>query len=500
MQRRTLLRSLTAGAAALAADALAPGSRLGQRALAAAPPDAPRVPEAQRVQSVLEVFLCGGVSQYESFYCVPEHGLSDNTHWHLFGNSSELAAALETCGISEPALEPFAEDALGQVVHLGPFVTPIRRRPDLIQRLRVSVTRHDLAPHEAAIPLALSGRPLGSPRVAGLGAHIAQHFSGAGSDPGGTLAYVLTSSSMNSVFIDNLRALTATGMYSALARPLEIQVDGPSEFVERLSRPAVGELAAKVDGLVAAYADAYASELSWPATGELVRAPRFGDFRAASAAMARVTALRESFDAASFLPAAGTSCGETVALDSVGMQLGLAARLLTQKNDPARYVCVVDTGFVPNSNGGGAYDSHTDNVGIQAKNLTHTLTHLARWIRAPGEAAPDKIDLDSTLIVLTTEFGRTPHAESVSGRNHWPYGYAQAFLGGPIRSPAVSGAWDATARATVAATPAESRIAALLALGIWPFGPEAFNVADVPGAASEAEAARKVLHEQLGIS
>src|SRR5690606_21572892 len=138
-----------------------PAIRSGQRALAAAPPDTPLVPESLQAKSVLELFLCGGVSQYESFYCVPEHGLSDNTHWHLFGNSSELAAALESCGISEPALEPFAEDALGQVVHLGPFVAPLRRRADLIQRLRVSITRHDLAPHEAAIPLALSGRPLG---------------------------------------------------------------------------------------------------------------------------------------------------------------------------------------------------------------------------------------------------------------------------------------------------------------------------------------------------
>ena len=498
MRRRTLLRTLGAGAAALTADALAPARRLGQRAFAA-PAPAALVPESLRAERVLEVFLCGGVSQYESFYCVPEHGKSDNTHWHLFESSSELALALETCGISEPALEPFAEDALGQVVHLGPFAAPLRRRSDLIQRLRVNVTQHDLAPHEAAIPLALSGRSLGSPRVAGLGAHIQQHFAGDGAS-GAPLSYVLTSSSMNTVFIDNLRALTATGSYSALARPLELQVDGATEFIQRLERPAVGTSRAQVDGLVAAYADLYAAELTWPASAASVRAPRVADFRAASAAMAQAATLRETFDAALFLPQAGTSCGDTVAVDSVRMQLGLAARLLTHPSRPARYVCVVDTGFVPNTNGGGAYDSHSDNVSIQARNLTHTLAELAQWIRAPGETAPDKIDLDSTLVVLTTEFGRTPHAEGVTGRNHWPYGYAQAFLGGPIRTPGVSGACDGSARGVAAATPAESRIAALLALGIWPFGPEGFNVADVPGAPSEAEAARKVLSAQLGIA
>jgi hypothetical protein len=64
----------------------------------------------------------------------------------------------------------------------------------------------------------------------------------------------------------------------------------------------------------------------------------------------------------------------------------------------------------------------------------------------------------------------------------------------------VSGACDASARAVVAATPAQTRIAALLALGIWPFAPAAFNVADVPGAATEEQAALSVLSEQLGVS
>jgi hypothetical protein len=246
---------------------------------------------------------------------------------------------------------------------------------------------------------------------------------------------VLTTSSLNTVFIDNLRALTATGSHSALARPLELQVDGAEEFIHRLSRPGVGAQSAPVDALVAQYADAFAAELSWPGSAQPVRAPRFRDFSASSAMMGSVATLRETFDSASFQPLPGTSCGQTVAVDSVEMQLRLAARLLNHPSHPARYVCVVDGGFVPNANGGGAYDSHTDNTWTQAKNLTHTLGSLAALMRQPGEAAPDKIDLDSTLVVLTTEFGRTPHAEGDTGRNHWPYGYAQVLLGGPIRAP-----------------------------------------------------------------
>ncbi len=498
MHRRTVLQSLGACLAGAGTSMLS-ASRSVRKAFGAAPPTIASVPEDARVGSVLEIFLCGGVSQYESFYCVPEHGRADDTHWHLFEQSAALEQALQACAITEPALEPFAEDDLGQLVHLGPFAMPLRRRSDLIQRLRICVTRHDLAPHEAAIPLALSGRTLGNPAVAGLGAHVQRYFSETGGEPAGPLAFVLLSSSLNSVFIDNLRALTATGLHPPQARPLGLQVDGAEQFTTQLQRPGVGEQRAAVDSLLATYLDEYARQLTWPASGDLLRAPRFADFRAATAAMSNATALSESLGATWFAGRSGASCGEEVPVDSVSMQLDLAAHLLTHPSQPARYVCVVDGGFVPNSNGGGAYDSHSDNIWIQSRNLTHTLQCLVDNIRRPDEDAPHKIDLDRTLIVFTTEFGRTPYAEGESGRNHWPYGYAQALLGGPIQSPAVSGGCAPDARALNADAPQHSRIAALLALGIWPFSPEGFSVADVPGVTNEEAAAAQVLSTQLGI-
>jgi hypothetical protein len=48
------------------------------------------------------------------------------------------------------------------------------------------------------------------------------------------------------------------------------------------------------------------------------------------------------------------------------------------------------------------------------------------------------------------------------------------------------------------AAPSENRIAALLALGIWPFAGEGFNVADVPGATNELDAAQKAMAKYLG--
>jgi hypothetical protein len=120
-------------------------------------------------------------------------------------------------------------------------------------------------------------------------------------------------------------------------------------------------------------------------------------------------------------------------------------------------------------------------------------------INAPGESDPAKLDLDKTMIILTTEFGRTPDAQPPKGRNHWPYGYPITFIGGPIRERGIFGACGEDSVATLASSPQENKIAALLALGIWPFAPESFNVSDVPDATDEADAAQRVKERQLGI-
>ena len=108
------------------------------------------------------------------------------------------------------------------------------------------------------------------------------------------------------------------------------------------------------------------------------------------------------------------------------------------------------------------------------------------------------------MIVLPTEFGRTPYAQGGGkGRNHWPYGYPITFIGGPVRGAGkgVFGACTADGKATMtSSTPQENRIAALMALGIWPFAQESYNVSDVPGATTEAEAAKLVKERQLGIT
>ena len=159
-------------------------------------------------------------------------------------------------------------------------------------------------------------------------------------------------------------------------------------------------------------------------------------------------------------------------------------------------MCVSDVGLFEAS-GGGGYDTHTDNARDTATNFDNMLKSLLGIINAPGETNPNKISLDDTLIILNTEFGRTPRAQGTTGRNHHPYGYVTAFIGGPT-TKGVSGAIGPNGQADMYATPAQNRIAALLALGIWPFSPEAFAVSDVPSATGEVDAALKAMQMCLG--
>lgn len=459
------------------------------------------LPSAERATSVLEIFLYGGISQYESFYCVPEHGKEKGTHWHLYLKSGDVLKAVDACALQGlELLDRFGHDALGQDVYLGPYVAPLRARPDLVERMRIAITAHDLEPHEAAIPQMLGGRGLGNPALAGLGAHVQRYYGELAAGPSlGPKSWVLLHQSLNAFPTDNLRTASAIGLHPGSARPLPIKVDGAGELTNLLARGTVGERRNAHDALVADAISRYRARLTRPGDSAPLRAPRLVDLSDAAEAVRHADQVGAILKPKLFEKLGALRCGHNVGIDAITMNLRLAAHLLTHPTAPARYICMIDGGLIP-ADGGGGYDTHEENPHTQARNLSHTLAGLARIINAPGEADPGKLDLDKTLVVLTSEFGRTPYQQGKKGRNHWPYGFPVVFLGGPVRSQhqGVFGACGPDARAVVASTPQENRIAALLALGIWPFANESFNVADVPGATSEAHAVQLVMQRQLG--
>ena len=506
MKRRDFLK----GAAVVAAGAGggAAATLLGEKAAEAfgetpAGAEASTVPVNLQAQSILEIFLYGGVSQYESFYCVDAFGQADSTGWWTFVNSGDVQQAAAQCGYAGPLLQDFAKDSDGNQVKFGPFVMPLRDRPDVMDRVRVAITHHDLEPHEGAIPLALAGRSLGHPALAGLGSHIQRYFIDRNTVAGrAPFSYVLLSDNLGFP-TDNIRSATAIGMHPGAARPLSLKVDAAGDVAKLLARGTVGQNRAAYDALMKDYIAQYNARLTRPGGAGPLRSPRVGDLAAATESIAGADAIALVLESKYFDKFGGSECGDSAGTDSTTMSLALATHLLTHPTTPAKYVCVVDGGL-ESADGGGGYDTHGENSHTQSRNLGHTLKSLMSLINTPGENNPNKLDLDKTMIVLTTEFGRTPYAQGGGkGRNHWPYGYPITFIGGPVRaaSKGVFGACTADGMATAtSSTPQENRIAALMALGIWPFAQESYNVSDVPGATTEAEAAKLVKQRQLGIT
>ena len=54
----------------------------------------------------------------------------------------------------------------------------------------------------------------------------------------------------------------------------------------------------------------------------------------------------------------------------------------------------------------------------------------------------DRGMLESTLVVLATEFGRSPRINGNSGRDHFPKAYSVLMAGGGLRSGIVHGSTD----------------------------------------------------------
>src|SRR5687768_14396889 len=135
MNRRNFLRYMGAAAGAAAVTGLVRGRA------SAEPfglfPDAARaalLPEGRRAKRVLEIFLYGGMSQWETLYFVPDYGRPNSafprTQYWAFERQN--AAALEACGFSGNELgHRFGKDANAAEVHLGPFARRLWDRPDI---------------------------------------------------------------------------------------------------------------------------------------------------------------------------------------------------------------------------------------------------------------------------------------------------------------------------------------------------------------------------------
>lgn len=459
------------------------------------------LPQSARAHSVLEVYLSGGFGPFETFYVVPEHGRPDDAEhpdqqWHCFADRHEEVFS-QRCGLPEDQwLEPWVVDERGMQVFLGPALLPFRQRPDLLRRMRVLVHGHDLEPHDAAVPFALTGQRLGSPRMAALGAAVQRHVAETGGGAG-PFSYVLKEFYKAP---DNIEAADSTGLHPATARPLTLRIDQGIDGFAALARAHLGDRREAFDALIAHQVGRLRGRHR--IGGLDLRARALDDHAFAVQALASAPQLAALFPPELVEAYPGEACSEFADFDAPGLGLDLAAHLLRHPTRAARHVQFIDQGLL-RAVGGSGYDTHHDHLPDLTRNLSHTLQHLADRIAEPGDDNPALIQLDETMVVLNTEFGRAPFktvAEPL-GTEHWPYGYVTVLLGGPIGEDQAGlvGALGPDGRATGDVVDVRSaRAAVLTAMGIWPFADEAFSIGDFADVDTEDDGVVFVQGQVLG--
>ena len=468
--------------------------------------------ESHAGYKILEIYLYAGASQWETFW-LPGGGapnFSDYGMGSLPLNQMNWGAntADFPCEAPDiPALhndaQLFASDSNGGNIYWGAPAKPLYRRNDILSRSRMVTQYHEFPPHEAAIPYVLAGTRLGNPRRAGSAAPIQRRARVV--DPVQLLpvSYVLHG---GATFAANSAAVT--GIHPGFARPLVIQVQNNNAFVNNLARNGISS---ESDDLLLALRHEYRDRLRFRGYGDPVRSAGFDGYWIASELLQQAPSLQALFPGNLLVIDNNVSVcpthpqGTAANAPRVKTMLHTAASLLS--SGPGRYVCVVDTGIA------GTYDTHGNGTQLHllrtSANMYNVLHHLAEIIHHSTDNPSGTLNLNDTMIVINTEFGRTPNINANNGRDHWPGGYVTTFIGGPITGgPSIRGAIDGSgfteAEHRYSAT--DMRGALLLAAGVDPFAEGNFRFGDFsdaiksnPGIGTDADIRDRLKSRILGV-
>jgi len=98
----------------------------------------------------------------------------------------------------------------------------------------------------------------------------------------------------------------------------------------------------------------------------------------------------------------------------------LVARRMAERG--VRFIELIDSGSSNNWDSHGAMKDHIP----KARNVDRAIAGLLKDLKSRGL-------LDDTLVVWTTEFGRTPHTDGPTGRSHHPYVFTSWLAGGGVK-------------------------------------------------------------------
>jgi uncharacterized protein (DUF1501 family) len=177
------------------------------------------------------------------------------------------------------------------------------------------------------------------------------------------------------------------------------------------------------------------------------------EFRAKALDFLGFGAARSAFELSSEAPAVRERYGRT----QHGQSL-LLARRLVEIGVP--FVAVYDRKI----NGQESWDTHAHHFKLSKDSL---LPPADRGLAALVEDLAERGLLDSTLVVATGEFGRTPRINAAAGRDHWPFCYHAVLAGGGARGGLVYGSSDSLGAYPESNSTTPADMAATL---IWRFG------------------------------
>jgi hypothetical protein len=156
---------------------------------------------------------------------------------------------------------------------------------------------------------------------------------------------------------------------------------------------------------------------------------RMGRFQQRAFALISSSRTREAFDLSREPPQVRDRYGRTLSGSSL-----LAARRLVEAGVP--FISVHAEIF---GNTGHSYDMHENNFGMLKD---HNLPILDRAYPALLEDLEVRGLLDSTLVVVMGEMGRSPRVNGAAGRDHWPQCGFSLLTGGGVKPGTVWGASD----------------------------------------------------------
>lgn len=438
---------------------------------------------------ILEIHCYGAPSIWETLW-VSKNGNTPDFR----GFDQEMAELDWLCPNAPGAAETteFATDALGKEIHWGPASKPLWPFKD---RVRMVVQQHpapNIPIHEASVPFAITGTRLGDPRHASAGAAI-QH-RGIILEPTRTLPHSYAFFTGTPAAISNMhRAMVAVGRHPSAAKPLAVRLYNAADLTDRLARATTND---ERDALLDIMRGTYRDRLRFHALNvPPVRSEEFQAYDAAISSAFGAPELAALFPQALLTVPTTPYCVKRAngpdpadRPNNVAAAISLAQSLLTNPDNPARHVLIADTG-VETLGGQPCYDTHLstvdsahEQVRATVANLYNLFQHLAEAIDPTG-TDPTKINLNDTLVVINTEFGRTPTPSGSGddrGREHWEEGYVGLLIGGPITSAGIAGGLDANGVADAANwfSPTDFRSAVFLAAGVWPFEPEIYGTSN----------------------